>query len=501
MRPARWPFALLALVALVACQQAPSPPVIASLTANPPLIDQGATSTLQWSVTGTATLTLQPGVGDVTGLTQAVVSPATTTTYTLTAANTGGSDSAQVTVSVDEGIDVHGVVLGLDGRPMAGVDVVVPGGDDDTTNYAGAFTLEGIDAPYDIHLLHPTEPLVVTYLGLTRDDPVLLMSGGQTAALHLASIYGVVSAGTGYPQPANHVTRISYASPATRSTVDAAPATGGYEIVGIPWFGADVDGALHALQWQYDGSGLPVTFIGHGYRPLTLRAAIIGYLAQDMALLPVGEASVSGTVAVPVGYDLLSRTASVVYPEGGWVTTVAETNPGSPFSYVTPAIPDATIAIAAGAQAPTNELAIAMKVGLATDASDVEIFVPYAPSLDAPADSATDVGYATPFTWSTASSTVAVVLFNGPAGTLSHAVVTDDTTVTIPDLRDLGLDLVPAGTYHWQVLTMPEYATVDAAAGDHEDGFLSSWVLNAFYNPKHDGALASSLQRQFTTAP
>ncbi|MBI4912223.1 MAG: hypothetical protein HY823_05760 [Acidobacteria bacterium] len=75
-------------------------PVIASFAANPATISSGQTSTLSWSVTGAATLSLDRGIGTVTG-TSRVVSPTSTTTYTLTAANSlGASVTATTTVTV-----------------------------------------------------------------------------------------------------------------------------------------------------------------------------------------------------------------------------------------------------------------------------------------------------------------------------------------------------------------------------------------------------------------
>jgi Glycoside hydrolase family 44 len=74
-------------------------PVIATFTAAPATIAQGATSTLAWSVTGAASLAIDQGVGAVTG-TSTAVQPAATTTYKLTATNAIGSTSKSVTVTV-----------------------------------------------------------------------------------------------------------------------------------------------------------------------------------------------------------------------------------------------------------------------------------------------------------------------------------------------------------------------------------------------------------------
>jgi uncharacterized cupredoxin-like copper-binding protein len=79
----------------------PPPPTIATFTAEPLSIFAGQTSSLQWSVSGADTLSLAPAIGVVTG-TSTTVAPATTTTYVLTAANAGGTTSANVTVNVSE---------------------------------------------------------------------------------------------------------------------------------------------------------------------------------------------------------------------------------------------------------------------------------------------------------------------------------------------------------------------------------------------------------------
>ncbi len=82
-----------------------SPPVIASFTATPETVAPGGSTTLAWSVTGATAVTIDP-VGPVSGGTQ-VAAPSSTTTYTLTATNRGGSVTAQVTVNVDANVAVQ----------------------------------------------------------------------------------------------------------------------------------------------------------------------------------------------------------------------------------------------------------------------------------------------------------------------------------------------------------------------------------------------------------
>src|SRR5258707_6416509 len=105
---------LLALVIFgAACKkpvvQAPPPPPGAeppaarphvTLEASPTLIQKGETATLTWSSTNATSLSLSPGVGNVTAEGSTRVTPSTSTTYTLTATGPGGSADATARVAV-----------------------------------------------------------------------------------------------------------------------------------------------------------------------------------------------------------------------------------------------------------------------------------------------------------------------------------------------------------------------------------------------------------------
>jgi len=75
-------------------------PAVASFAANPSTIAAGQATTLGWgAVTDADTLTIDQGIGPVTG--PVLVSPLVTTTYTLTATGCGGTTTSQVTVTVN----------------------------------------------------------------------------------------------------------------------------------------------------------------------------------------------------------------------------------------------------------------------------------------------------------------------------------------------------------------------------------------------------------------
>lgn len=85
---------------------APPPPLaaptISSFTASATTITVGDATTLMWNVTGmTDSLTIDNGVGDVTGQNSVSVSPIDTTVYTLTATNDAGDTTAELTIIVE----------------------------------------------------------------------------------------------------------------------------------------------------------------------------------------------------------------------------------------------------------------------------------------------------------------------------------------------------------------------------------------------------------------
>jgi len=79
----------------------PSAPVISSFSATPSVLTAGQSATLMWNVTGATTLSIDNGIGSVSGVSSKTVSPAQTTTWKLTATNSAGSATAVVTVTVN----------------------------------------------------------------------------------------------------------------------------------------------------------------------------------------------------------------------------------------------------------------------------------------------------------------------------------------------------------------------------------------------------------------
>ncbi len=76
------------------------PPVVNSFDAAPASISQGESATLSWNVSGATKVSIEPDVGSVALTGRRMVTPTTTTTYTLTAGNEAGTVTATARVVV-----------------------------------------------------------------------------------------------------------------------------------------------------------------------------------------------------------------------------------------------------------------------------------------------------------------------------------------------------------------------------------------------------------------
>lgn len=75
-------------------------PVINSFTVNPDIIAVSDNSTLGWDVSGATSVSIDQGIGSVLATGTTIVSPAETTTYTITARNNAGTVTASAKVTV-----------------------------------------------------------------------------------------------------------------------------------------------------------------------------------------------------------------------------------------------------------------------------------------------------------------------------------------------------------------------------------------------------------------
>src|SRR5437868_15552220 len=79
---------------------APAQPTV-TLSADPTSINKGDSATLSWTSTNATQLTIAPEVGTVTAEGSTKVTPADSTSYTITASGPGGSANASARVTVN----------------------------------------------------------------------------------------------------------------------------------------------------------------------------------------------------------------------------------------------------------------------------------------------------------------------------------------------------------------------------------------------------------------
>ncbi|MFO7838738.1 MAG: hypothetical protein R6X08_04475 [Desulfosalsimonadaceae bacterium] len=119
----------------------PSPPEV-SIVAEPETIAEGGFATLRWQSKNADTVTIDQGIGEVENEGSNEVSPAATTSYTITAAGAGGSEADSTTIEVTQ---------------PPSISVTEPDGSGDTTDesFTIAWTDTDPDSNAKIDLIQP----------------------------------------------------------------------------------------------------------------------------------------------------------------------------------------------------------------------------------------------------------------------------------------------------------------------------------------------------------
>jgi hypothetical protein len=473
-------------------------PVIQSFSASPAnLPSGGGTVTLSWSVSGASNISIDQGVGDVTSVSSnsKAISVTSSKTFSLTATNAKGSSSQQASVTVPATIKVTGKVVADDGKPLAGVPVVILGKATAIADAAGSFSIDDVTAPYDITVLDSPDKIATTYKGLTRTDPTLFAFWSSSGApSRHAAVSGTLSGGT-YPQPALHFTQVLFSSPDTTATTSTTGTTPNYTWSSLSWNGpVSTTGRLSAMQVRTVG-GLPAEYKGFGKRDNVTITDGGSFTAQNFSMSAVSGQTMSGNIAAPGGYNLDFRALHLnIAPKASMQLLFQSSNAAS-FSYLAPNIPATTLTLYVQATKSGVSSIYAYKSGLAANATGVNVTLPAPPEANTPAAAATGVNTASSFSWSAMSGSV-YYLDVWPSGTgIEYVVVTSGTSATIPDLSTVGFGLPHSAGYKWDVTALAPFASVDAAAVPSFPDAVDSNDLSV------DSAQGYSYNRTFTTSP
>lgn len=394
-------------------------------------------------------------------------------------------------------ITVTGTVYDLHLQPRAGASVMVNDMAPVTTDAGGQFSVSGVKTPYRIVVGLASAGAAGVYVDLTRDDPSLLVPVGFFGAVaHQGTVSGTVSGGAGYPEPANHKSTVMFESPETAWAWFLDASTGAYQM-SPQWNGpATTTGTIHALQWAFDPTtNVPTTYTGYGTRANVVLSDGGTLSGQDIALGSVTTGSLSGTVTVPDGYGLVSKTVSAVFPTSPtavW-TLFTDYTSDAAVSYVTPDLAGTSLTLEVDAQAGDAQ-AVTTKTGLSAGASGIAVSVPAAPVLGGLPDGATGVSAGARLSWSRMNGAIYLVGVAPSSGSsggqpASYLIFTPDTTVDIPDLSSLGLGLAGSTTYDWVVTGIAPVASLDDV------------TKTANFMPAGDWSTGTSVARYFATVP
>jgi uncharacterized protein YkwD/chitodextrinase len=179
-------------------------PVVGSFTASPASIASGQSSNLTWSVSGATSVTISGGVGSVANSGSKTVAPAQTTTYTLTASNSGGSATALTTVTVTGGAAT------TDSQPP--------------TAPASVYTTVRSAALIDVTWTPSTDNVAVAGYRVLRNGTQLATVPAPTTTYSDRTVSGAVSY-TYSVRAYDAAGNLSVATSAASATTPAAPAT------------------------------------------------------------------------------------------------------------------------------------------------------------------------------------------------------------------------------------------------------------------------------------
>jgi len=157
----------------------PLPPPTCTITANPAAIVAGTSSTLSWTSTNATSASLNQGIGNVSLSGTRIVSPAVTTTYTLSVAGAGGSATCSAPVVVNQPVE-NFYNLTVNVRDVCGpivAQVTIVNGPDDgafgITNNSGQFIFNNLNA--GVFYLR-----VVSANHIPKDTGTIVLNSNQT---------------------------------------------------------------------------------------------------------------------------------------------------------------------------------------------------------------------------------------------------------------------------------------------------------------------------------
>jgi hypothetical protein len=403
-------------------------------------------------------------------------------------------------------ITVTGTAIGGNLHALQHFPVAIAGHTATVTDDNGAFSVSGVNTPYDITVIDPTNSSALVYIGLTRPDPTVIWQTQTTGVDRSGSVQGALSGGSFVPtQGQDDRTKILlYLSSTSWDQASIDGAQSGDFSVGATWKDALVcPGTVFALQFAVDpATGLPAAngFKGFGSLPnvpVTDQTVITGQSLNMQALSPSQTGQFSATITMPAGMSLTAKSLFLRPNANGLIPILNDTTLATAVTYNAPNIPDGTLTFGVTGTDAKGAQTNVIKGGLGAGGSGQAITLAAPPELTLPVADANSVDATTEFSWMPFTGGVHVVFFT-PAvgGNPSYQVVTTDRTCQLPNLKPYGLTVPPAQQYSWRIIALGPVSSVNDAADPalfaplRQRGDITTTMV-----------MASTPSRTFRTAP
>lgn len=394
---------------------------------------------------------------------------------------------------------VHGVLIDALRRPLANVALRV-GERSATTDELGRFEADGVGASYDVSFKLSTlvDQMPATYAwrfeGLTRRDPTL-----QTYVASEMQQTNLVwhTHGATFPLADDQRMQAGFASPDGDFEVGVNAAD--YASPLVFWYGPTrTAGTTHGLLYRVSGAQeLPLEYPAHDAKPLSLAVGADAEATFEFSGSPLPSGPVSGQVSAK-GQGSRENWIVVRWADGAAFLIADDESSADAFSYVVPAIADASVAIVAmQGRYDSFPRAVAFADGVTARQADLHIEVPAASSLSAPGDGVRGIDGTAQFAW-TGDAHVFVFVALAADGYDRMYVVTAAKQAKLP-IGEATSYAPPAGaTFRWHIETHGDYASVDDAASS--EGLISAFFDGSLHGPRRgNGSLTASEQRSFIT--
>jgi hypothetical protein len=394
-------------------------------------------------------------------------------------------------------ITVAGRVIDFYRRPAPGLRVTI-GQEEALTGDDGEFTFEGVVPPYDVSVIAAISQsdfvsryYAYVYQGLTRTDPTVQVYYGLLERQSTVSLT---------------ITNAEFTDENQRLIFAFSSPDGYYAASGInaeqvdlqpSWSGPPATtGTAHGLlvlRSSTASGAPPVAYQAYQATPLAVSDGVDSSFALDMAADTIPQVSLTGSVDAG-SFGSQTHWIATRFADGTVLPLLTADSNQAPFSYQVPALPSASLIVAASAGPPGYALAHADGIPAAGD-QNVALALPRPVAPNAPGNGS-QAGPGTVFAWSTVGQTAQVFVWHLESDDFFEGifVITARSEIQYPQIPGFSLTIPNDGQLEpsWSVETHGDYPDVDAAAGP--DGFYDSFALE-----KNIGTGASRGSRGYYT--